>query len=67
MKLSTKNIDKTIRTFKRMNAGERVTIWKTCRVCGKKIRNKKKILTVINPYGFWHHYHPKCLLKTPTN
>jgi len=62
IKLSTKNIDKAIRTLERRIAGHRCdnSIW--CFKCGKKIRGKK-MLSIINGLGGFNNYHFKCLIK----
>jgi hypothetical protein len=60
MKLSTKNIDKAIRTVKIIIAGLRVDDSIRCFKCGKKIR-KNKVFSIINGLGGLNHYHLKCL------
>lgn len=57
--LSSKNIDKAIRTVKRSLAGERVDNSIHCFKCGKKIR--KNYISIMNLIGGFNHYHTKCL------
>ena len=59
MELSTKNIDKAIRTVKRMNEGLHVTIHRTCNKCGKKVR--KNYLGIVNGFGGLNYYHIRCV------
>ena len=66
MKLSTKNIEKSIRTVKRIMSGEKTTIHLHCLKCGKNIKENKSV-SVVNGFGCLNHYHPDCFLKNREN
>lgn len=59
MKLSTKNIDKTIRTVRRVLRGERVGTSLRCLQCGKRV---KQWVAFVNGFGGLNYYHPRCAL-----
>ena len=62
MELSSRNIDKTIRTVKRSLASLKTDTSLRCNFCGKRIR-KNRFLAMLNGFGWFNYYHPKCLLN----